>query len=205
MKNGTKQMATRCVFCNSLSHKMTNCNSNMNGRREYLDQGWDCMMHSLCPDFNSLRSNELRYVAYHYVQYTGAVHSSDCKTSQHYNRKYGLNPIPLSFSKTKMVNELVRRWHAFGDVRALSTTPPEQPDDDCPICLESMTSYKWSNNIASWKLVLDKKFTTVCNHSFCKSCFNTHIERNCSVVHDCRNGSLRCVDCPYCRRKLHYH
>jgi hypothetical protein len=202
--NRKKAQVERCVFCNSLSHKMENCNSNMNGRREYLDQGWDCMMHVLCPDFKLLHANELRYVAYHYVQYTGAVHSSDCKTSQHYNRKYGLSPIPLSLSKKKMVNELDRRWHAFSEIRELSTNPPpEQPDDDCPICLESMTSYKWSNNTSCWKLQTDKKFTTRCNHSFCRSCFDTHIEKN-SIRDRYLDERIMCVGCPYCRTKLYY-
>ena len=192
----------RCVFCNSLSHKMNYCNSNMNGRRKYLDQGWECMMHTICPDFITLAANELRYVAYHYAAYEGAIHDWREKTTQQYNRKFKFRPVDLTLSKKKMANELVRRWHAFSEIRELSTNPPpEQPDDDCPICLESMTSYEWSNNTSCWKLQTDKKFTTRCNHSFCQSCFNTHIDKN--SIQD-RYSHVMCVGCPYCRTKLYY-
>ena len=201
---GKKTVVERCVFCNSAKHHMTRCNSNMNGRREYLDQGWDCMLHDICPNFTTLRANELRYIAYNFVQYTGAIHNPSQKTSQHYNRKYGLNPIPLSYSKQKLINELVRRWNMLGEIRALIRTPPEEPDDDCHICLECITSYTWSNTHASWKLQTNNKYTTQCKHSFCKSCFNTNIETSSTFIHDVRFPSKRCVGCPYCRTKLYY-
>ena len=99
--NSKNQRAERCVFCNSLSHKMERCNSNMNGRREYLNKGSDFLMHDECPDFNTLAANELRFVAWHFGAYEGAIRNWWVKPSRHYNRKYGFNPIPLSLSKKK--------------------------------------------------------------------------------------------------------
>ena len=61
--------AKRCEFCNSASHTMHRCNSNMNGHKDDLDKGWSCMMDPTCPKFEMLRANELRYIAYHYAQY----------------------------------------------------------------------------------------------------------------------------------------
>jgi hypothetical protein len=194
--NSKNPRAERCVFCNSASHKMERCNSNMNGRREYLNKGSDFLMHDECPNFNSLAANELRFIAWHYGAYEGAIRNWWVKPSRHYNRKYGFNPIPLSLSKKKMICELVRRWEGFSDIRNLSRKIPELPNDDydCPICLESMTSYEWNDSTACWKLQTDKKFTTACNHCFCRGCFVTHISRNSN-----RDGT---VGCPYCRTQL---
>ena len=195
--------AKRCEFCNSASHTMHRCNSNMNGRRELLDTGWNCMMDHTCPKFEMLRANELRYVAYHYAQYENAVHCSDQRTTQHYNQKFRLRPIPLSLSKKQMIHALQQRWAGFQPVRDLSKDPPNVVDgDDCPICLESVASYAWSNVTASWK---EDCVTTVCKHRFCTKCWNSHIERNLRYSGwqgADGDGGRAHICCPMCRHEI---
>ena len=193
---GTK----RCEFCNSASHTMYNCNSNMNGRRDYLNKGWDCMLHDICPDFGVLHANELRYVAYHFAQYEKAIiYCSNKKTTQHYNQKFRLRPIPLSLSKKQMIHALVQRWNGFQSVRDLYKNPPSQvDDDDCPICLESLAWYKWSYETASWK---KDCITTVCKHRFCIECWDSHIQKN--YKHSFVHKSIKIhVCCPMCRHEI---
>jgi hypothetical protein len=174
-----KRGAKRCEFCNSASHTMYKCNSNMNGLRESLDNnGCNCMMDSVCPKFEMLQANQLRYIAYHYAQYENAIHCAGQVTTQHYNQKFKLRPIPLTLSKKQMVHALVQRWTGFQTVRGLYNNPSTQVDDgdDCPICLDPVvSSYKWSYETSSWK---GKCVTTACKHRFCTTCWNSHIERN---------------------------
>lgn len=202
--------AKRCEFCNSASHTMHRCNSNMNGHKDDLDKGWSCMMDPTCPKFEMLRANELRYIAYHYAQYENAVHCSDQKTTQHYNQKFRLRPIPLSLSKKQMIHALVQRWTGFQSVRDLYNNPPTPGDDDgddCPICLDSLIqSYDWSYETSSWK---DDRVTTVCKHRFCTTCWNSHIERNSRYSGWWRadgNGDRVVqrvhVCCPMCRHEI---
>ena len=195
---GTK----RCEFCNSASHTMYNCNSNMNGRKDCLDSGWNCMMDPDCPRFYMLQANELRYVAYHYAQYENAVHCSDQKTTQHYNQKFRLRPIPLSLSKKQMIHALVQRWNGFQPVRDLYKNPPTPGDDgdDCPICLDPVVgSYDWSYETASWK---GKYVTTVCKHRFCTKCWDEHIVRNSRLMMRWRQQTITYVSCPMCRHEI---
>jgi len=201
-----KRGAKRCEFCNSASHTMHNCNSTMNGHKADLDKGWCCMMDPDCPKFEMLRANELRYIAYHYAQYENAVHCSDQKTTQHYNQKFRLRPIPLTLSKKQMIHALVQRWNGFQPVRDLYKNPPTPGDDgdDCPICLDPVvSSYKWSYETSSWK---GKCVTTVCKHRFCTTCWNSHIERNSKYsLNECNHqlvGIKMHVCCPMCRHKI---
>ena len=202
-EKATKKEKVRCVFCNSVSHKMDNCNSTFNGRRELLDSGWCFLMDSNRPKFEILAANELRYIAYHYAAYEGAVHDWDEKNTQHYNRKFRFRPVDLTLSKTQLIKELARRWEGFQHVRDLSEnkpvpTPVPTEDDDCPICLDCIeTKYMFVLTISSWKKVEDK-VTTECKHSFCKKCWTTHIERNSK----CTNGNHTCVSCPLCCHQI---
>jgi hypothetical protein len=177
----------RCELCNCASHTMQRCNSNMNGRRAFLDKGWNCMMWAKCPDFGLLRANELRYVAYHFVQYEKSVRFMPQKTTQHYNQKFRLRPIPLSLSKKQMVHALVQRWNGFQSVRDLSKNTPNVDGDDCPICLEDVASYKWCYVTASWT---EECVTTECKHRFCTTCWNHHTKNNNHVY------------CPMCRHLI---
>jgi hypothetical protein len=197
----------RCVFCNSLSHHMDNCNSTFNGKRKSLDSGWSCLMDDDCPSFNILAANELRYVAYHYAAYEGAIHDWREKNTQHYNRKFRFRPIDLSLSKAQLIKELARRWEGFQPVRGrYQTKPVPTEDDDCPICLEcTTTSYKWAHTVSSWVKVEDK-VTTECKHSFCKKCWASHTEKNrrydYSATGNHHSAPNLCVKCPMCRHKI---
>ena len=199
-----KRGAKRCEFCNSASHTMHRCNSNMNGHKDDLDKGWSCMMDPDCPKFEILRANELRYIAYHYAQYENAVHCSDQKTTQHYNQKFRLRPIPLTLSKKQMIHALTQRWTGFQPVRDLHNNPPHVDGDDCPICLDSLVgSYEWSYETASWK---DDSVTTVCKHKFCTKCWSQHLLRNSKYsLNGCNHelvGIQMHVCCPMCRHKI---
>ena len=204
--NKRAAVRVRCVFCNSLSHHMDNCNSNFNGKRKSLDNGWCFLMDGGCPNFEHLAANELRYIAYHYAAYEGVVHDWREKNTQHYNRKFRLRPVDLSLSKSQLIKELVRRWEGFQQVRDLyQTKPVATEDDDCPICLEcTTTSYKWVYNVSSWVKVEDK-VTTECKHSFCKKCWITFIEKSDDQFHYWDNSEYKVkinVSCPICRHKI---
>ena len=197
-----------CVFCNSLSHKKENCNSTFNGRRNHLDKGWDFQMHDECPGFDTLAANELRYIAWHYAAYEGAIHDWGEKTTQQYNRKFKFRPVDLTLSKTQLIKELVRRWEIFQPVRDLIENKPEPTEDDeCPICLDcTTTSCKWVYNVSNW-VKCDNKITTECKHSFCKTCWTSHIEKNRRYDYQSRGnrhhmGGNICVSCPMCRHKI---
>jgi len=163
------------------------------------------MMAPVCPKFHVLQANHLRYIAYHYAQYEKAIYCSNQKTTQHYNQKFRLRPIPLSLSKKQMIHALTQRWNGFQTVRDLYNSPPTQVDsEDCPICLESLVdSYDWSYETSSWK---KDCVTTVCKHQFCKKCWNTYIERNSKYsLNECNHqllGIKMYVCCPMCRHKI---
>ena len=201
----TKKEKVRCVFCNSLSHNKENCNSNFNGRRKELDEGWDFLIHEFEPRFETMAVNELRYIAWQYGSYEGAIHDWREKTTQQYNRKYKFRPIDLTLPKPLLIKELSRRWKNFQHVRDLAKNKPESTtdNDDCPICFENTsTTYEWSHNIANW-IKHDDKHTTKCKHSFCKMCWNTLIEKSHQQhywVNGGYNKVIVHVSCPLCRQ-----
>lgn len=201
-EKATKKEKVRCVFCNSPSHKMERCNSALNGRRESVDNGWCFLMDSERPKFEYLAANELRYIAYHFAAYEGAVHNWREKSTQQYNRKFRFRPVDLSLSKTQLIKELARRWEGFQHVRDLCQNKPEptEDDDECPICLDcTETTYTFVLNISDW-VKCDDRITTECKHSFCKKCWTTHIERNSRYTNT--NHTHTCVSCPLCRHQI---
>ena len=195
----------RCVFCNSLSHKMEQCNSNFNGRRKEIDEGWDFLIHDFEPRFELFTVNELRYVAWHYGCYEGTIHDWIKKTTQQYNRKYKFRPIDLTLPKPELIKELCRRWKNFQHVRDLAKNKPEPTEeDDCPICLEcTPTTYEWSYNVSNWVKLQVGRVITECKHSFCIECWDNHIQKN--HRHDYSdNHYFECnvfVNCPMCQHK----
>jgi hypothetical protein len=208
MNKRAAAVRVRCVFCNSLSHKMEKCNSNFNGHRKSLDKGWCFLMDSERPNFEILAVNELRYIAWNYAAYEGAVHDWHEKNTQHYNRKFRFRPIDLSLSKAQLIKELVRRWEGFQPVRDLRKNKPvPTEEDDCPICLECTTiTYEWSYNVSNW-IKHDEKITTECKHSFCTKCWTSHTEKNrrydYSATRNLHSASPNlCVNCPMCRHKI---
>ena len=198
--------AVRCVFCNSLSHKKEKCNSHFNGRLEKLDEMWDFLMCQFRPGFEMFAVNELRYIAWHYAGYEGAIHSWREKTTQQYNRKFKFRPIDLTLSKPLLIKELDRRWRNFQPVRDLSENKPEPTEeDDCPICLECTSpTYEWSYNVSNW-IKHDEKIKTECKHSFCKTCWTTLLEKSDIQRHYWDYDKYKvdiCVSCPMCRHKI---
>jgi hypothetical protein len=192
----------RCLFCNCLSHVSSRCNSNMNGRRQILDDMEICMLLPECPDFNSFSINELRYIASKYALYERAAWQHD-RMGNRYNREYLRRPIPLTLSKNRTVQALVDRWAGFAPIRELMCTPPE--DKDCPICYENMLIHHWSRRISSWiadcVYTYDAKYTSPvllnnCKHMFCGKCWEGHTDQNKKYnVHHNRHY----VNCPMCR------
>ena len=207
-KRTAAAVRVRCVFCNSLSHKMEKCNSNFNGRRKELDEGWDFLMHQFEPRFEMFKLNELRYVAWHYGCYEGAIHNWKEKATQQYNRKFKFRPIDLTLPKPELIKELCRRWKNFQHVRELAKNKPEPTEeDDCPICLEcTSTTYEWSYNVSNWVKHDEGRVTTECKHSFCINCWTAHSEKNqrydYSATGNHHNGGNLCVFCPLCRHKI---
>lgn len=202
----TKKEKVRCIFCNSLSHKMEHCNSTFNGRRESLETGWRFLMDDLCPNFEILAANELRYVAYHHAAYEGAIHDWREKTTQQYNRKFKFRPVDLTLSKKQLIRELTRRWIGFRHVRELSKNKPKPTEEDeCPICLDcTTTSHEWSYNISNW-VKCEDKVTTECKHSFCKTCWTTLLEKSDNQRHYWVGREYKvdiCVSCPMCRHQI---
>ena len=192
----------RCVYCNCLSHTSDKCNSNMNGRRKFLDGMWNCMIRAECPDFNTFPINELKYIATKYALYEKAVWSND-HMGQQFNREYLRRPISLTISKNRLVRALVDRWTGFADMRKMLHSQPE--DVDCPICYEKLFNYRWSFRTSSWM----KEYEYIndpchenpvamnrCKHMFCGRCWDGHITRNSK--YDDRIGQAY-VDCPMCR------
>lgn len=204
--NKSAAVRARCEFCNSMSHKKEKCNSNFNGRLKILDEGWDFLMHQFRPGFEKFAVNELRYIAWHHAAYEGAIHDWSKKTTQQYNRKFKFRPIDLTLSKPLLIKELDRRWRNFQPVRDLGKNKPEPTEeDDCPICLECIsTTYEWSYNVSNW-IKHDEKIKTKCKHSFCKKCWITLIEKSDDQLHYWDNSEYKvktCVSCPMCRHKI---
>ena len=196
----------RCVFCNSLSHKMEKCNSNFNGRRKELDEGWDFLIHEFEPRFELFTVNELRYIAWNYGCYEGAIHDWREKTTQQYNRKFKYRPIDIALPKPLLIKELCRRWKNFQPVRDLAKNKPEPTEeDDCPICLEcTPTIYEWSHNNANWIKIKIGQIKTECKHSFCIECWDNHIQRNHHYDYGANHHSRHdmFVNCPMCRHQI---
>ena len=179
---------SRCLLCNCLSHTTVNCNSNMKGRREILDDMNDCLMLDKMPDFKSFPVNELRYIVNNLL-------------------KKIRGKISLTLSKTRIVRELVTRWTLYAPVRSLKQATPEA--DDCPICLEQMSFSIWNSMRLRWDLhqamlsppdaLFKSCITTECGHTFCGSCWERHYKEN-------RKGDIwtraHYLCCPLCRHKL---
>jgi hypothetical protein len=198
--------STRCDFCNSLSHKTRYCNSNMNGRRKFLDGMSNCMVRQECPDFNLFPINELRYIASNYALYEKTAWPHDHMGNK-FNRKYLLRPIPLTLSKNRLVRALVDRWTGFAPVRELKSSPPEIKD--CPICYDNMLTYDWSQRTSSWiencVYTYGAKYESpvllnTCKHMFCGRCWGGHTDQN-KKFDEWHNRPY--VDCPMCRARVY--
>jgi len=115
----------RCMFCNSASHSYLRCNSNMNGKHDYLQYtAVSMMLNVLMPKFNSFTYNELKYIAHKYNEDL----ATDARILKYKHRRLHLHwdpcvstylctPIKLTLTKTRMVNDLTFRWTHHDHIR----------------------------------------------------------------------------------------
>ena len=184
----TMSKKSNCLFCNSVRHDTTKCNSNMKGKLNML---LDCMKKPECPDFGSFTLQELKVVAY-LTPYEKSL-LSNTMGSNKLNRKYGRTPIPLTLSKTRMVKALCERWKSLHIVRENYSKKPTVMDeiDDCPICFEQIQECRWSWTHSVWSRGYSvNTVRTKCNHYYCGSCWD-----NIKPQH--YHGSMK--SCPLCR------
>ena len=215
----------RCIFCNSLSHVEANCNSNMKGRRQMLtDIGRNFMLDDALPDFKSFPINELRFIASKYEVSQKIPNKRDVRTcvSGYFGREceveYLYSPIPPTLTKSRMISDLVRRWTIYASVRN-NHTHEKPEDEDCPICMDCMSTSTWNPRKLNWDMVAAKSsvpdalfannIRTQCGHTFCGGCWELHVRANSKVEYhenrfDDEPTGQMVVSCPMCRHKMHY-
>lgn len=184
----------KCIFCNSSSHIKERCNSRMNGQRGGL---LDQMSSIECPDFKNNTIAELRFMA-HYTQTTPTI-----EKDKEYLLCQQVPPIALTLSKTRTIRELIARWELLGQARTNYYSRPE--DEDCPICLEKMTVYRWDYMKGIWEKrnvlqpgeTVKPQIETSCGHTFCGKCWEMHMTKN--AVYCLGQAHIKC---PYCRTLL---
>ena len=203
-----KMSKPRCLLCNSASHEHEQCNSNMNGRRDLLRTlAETMMMEDTMPDFKSFAINELRYIAFHYMQsmmFTRRVPKGQYQVHLDPMRvKHFRSPIPLTLTKTRMVKDLTARWVYIADIREKKRTIPEE--DNCPICMECMLMPVWNAYTLAWdtKDMLPSRIITKCKHSFCGDCWGLHIGASAKreYIDHIHEGNWT-VKCPLCRTNM---
>ena len=225
MPSKVTKSSTPCVFCNSVSHTTTNCNSNMKGRRKILtDIGNNFMLEDALPDFKSFPINELRFIASRYDVFQKTPNKRDMRNcmSGYFGREcdveYLYSPIPSTLTKSRMISDLVYRWTIYENVR--NNHNHEKPEDgDCPICMDYMSTHIWNPIRLKWDLIATKhplhdaifpgNIRTPCGHTFCGGCWELHIKANSKVeyhenrFHEEPTGRM-VVCCPMCRHKMYY-
>ena len=194
MSSTVTQSSTPCVFCNSVSHTTTNCNSNMNGRRDLLTEtARTFMLDDTLLDFNSFPINELRFIAsiYEDFQKTPDKHQLKHRLKQHQCEyfdselmiEYLLSPIPITITKSRILKEFTLRWTMYAPVR-ISKNHEKPEDEDCPICLDCLYIPRWNLVSLEWDMVTpnlyspdapdDGNVITLCGHIFCGCCWEKH-------------------------------
>ena len=196
----TTTMRENCPFCDSTSHKPSDCNSTMGGRRAYLEA---CMEEKVCPDFNSFTTKELKFIAFH-TKYEKALPFPPLVTKcrwkcggHNYNRKYGFSPIPMTLSKKRLAQSIASRWSSLRPVATRKQNVVEC--EDCPICYDPIFESNWNQCTSKWDeewLLRHNKngetfcpVRTTCNHLFCAPCW-LQLPRHPDNT----------ASCPMCRR-----
>lgn len=224
MPKKTSSDKTRCIFCNSLSHVATKCNSNMKGRRKLLnDIGWSFMLDDEIPDFYSFSINELRFIASIYYDFQKETNKRSMKEMYMYFDRpfvidYLCSPIPLTLTKSRMITEFINRWNMFAKVRVRYKEKPE--DEDCPICMERMTDNIWNPTKLNWDRIACRLFVpgamfngnmkTSCGHIFCGTCWEHYLKTNSKPEY--RNDRFfeeptgqMILSCPMCRSIIRHN
>jgi len=207
-----------CIFCNSLSHRSTSCNSNMKGRRELLvTLGQNFMLDDKIPDFASFPINELRFIASNYMNFQKQILKQHmdwyfCK----YITKEFYSHIPFTLTKTRLIKNLQIRWNMYEQIRNNKKIVPFE-DEDCPICLDRISTCCWNTEILNWDIIVTKtsrpeamfdgNIKTKCGHTFCGDCWEMHTNANSKIEYreDCWYNEAtgnKYVSCPMCRCKL---
>ena len=199
--------ATRCLLCNSLSHTLSYCNSNMKGQRTVLEDMKDCMMADKMPDFNSFPINELRFIVIQYecsIAYTLFPQRLFVRPQI----KYLHSHISLTLPKKRVVRELVNRWNLYASVRTERKNPCEE--EDCPICMDCMSMPTWNHRLLRWDNIVAKQppddamfpnnIKTQCGHTFCGSCWEQHYKTNRKMDY---SRDEMYLSCPMCRHRMY--
>jgi hypothetical protein len=211
--NFNRNMSTKevvaCVFCGSKHQQKNGYIYCYDPKLKHLERMEYCMAFEECPKFDVYPINELRYIAFHYARYQKAIPSAWHTTlGNRYNRAFGYAPISLTLSKNRMVKALVDRWNGFATFREKKTSSPTQEvhAEECPICMEQMLRYYWSDKFA--RIAMQTKgygvVTTRCKHTFCGGCWGnmlkTNVKRRGYVNHVWDN--TECLACPLCRAEI---
>jgi len=207
--------SSRCMFCNSASHSShLTCNSNMKGRRDRLIKMAESMMtNDTRPDFSLFTINELRFIAFHYMQTElfNVRMRKNCPSQLSWDSsivRYLRSPILLTQTKTRLVTDLNNRWGGYDELRSRMRAKPEE--EDCPICLECMVVSRWRSSVLRWGSMTNitmpvRNVITRCRHKFCGSCWNLHVDANTKSVVEFINGVRmiqKYVACPMCRTTM---
>ena len=221
----SNQSVNRCIYCNCLSHVASNCNSNMKGRRKILTEiGNNFMLDDALPDFKSFPINELRFIASKYEVSQKIPNKRKMKQhmSDYFDRpclvEYLYSPIPTTLTKSRMIKDLTSRWRIYTVVR-VNYNHEKPENDDCPICMDCMSTPLWNPVRLDWDKIstktplpaalFDNNIRTQCGHTFCGGCWEMHIKANSKVeYHENRfhrepTGRM-IVACPMCRHQLSY-
>lgn len=191
-----------CPFCDSARHGPSKCTSNM--KQKYKELIWT-MVSKECPDFHSYNMKELKSISYNTPFENnlscGNIMSRECMKKNKYNPVLIENPIPLSLSKNRMVKALVKRWNALQSCRENyhhGIDSPEEYEEDCPICYETMTSKYWNDLESKWVMAYNVgTIKTTCNHKFCNTCWDQ--------LHTRGHYDTTTKTCPMCRSIVSCH
>ena len=96
-----------------------------------------------------------------------------------------------------MVKALVKRWNALQSCRENyhhGIDSPEEYEEDCPICYDTMTSKYWTDLESKWVMAYNVGIIkTTCNHKFCNTCWDK--------LHACGDYHTT-KTCPMCRSNV---
>jgi hypothetical protein len=149
-----------------------------------------------CPDFHSYNMKELKLIA-HRVPYDNNLSNTKFpRDISKTNKGLKLNPIPLTLSKTRMIKVLNSRWETLVECRQkyyLGIDNPENYEENCPICYDSMTYKQWREFESNWIMEYNSgTIKTKCNHKFCSKCWDKLPLDN-----------WQRIKCPLCRFNVH--
>jgi len=224
MPRKVNNYTTPCVFCNSVSHTTQRCNSNMKGRRKILtDIGETFMLNDALPDFKSFPINELRFIASIYENFQKTLNKQYIRKRMYgyFDREYDIDylysHIPLTLTKNRIINDMTHRWTIYANVR-FNHNHKKPEDEDCPICMDCMSNYRWNPYKLKWNMIASKtqlphamfdgNIITSCGHTFCGDCWEMHLKANGKVEY--HNDRFReeltgriMVCCPMCRNRMY--